>query len=338
MRILIICPWGRTAFELGGFCKDAFKKIGHIADLFIYNDERISSRIPFLVNIERTLTEKALLRKISVFRPQLFLVIKGNNISPATISQIRRRFKIPLANYWIDDPYRIEISRNVSPLYDYFFTNDADSIQVHKDAGCPHVGFLTFSCASEVHRKIHLSDEEFKKYGTDVCFSGTVSPERVQFLESLVDFNIKIWAPRYIYHLKKDYKMIKEPVLPNSPLYDKFTGRAVWGEELVKVYNTTKIVLNIHPPQAYPNMRDFEVTGCGAFLLTDYAERLAGMFKIDEEIICYRDVKELRKAIRFYLEHPEQRNAIAQRGQERAYAAHTYVQRMQELISFVKGK
>lgn len=338
MKILIVRPWGRTAFELAGFCKNALQDLGHNAYLFTYNDERISSRISLFAPMERALIKKALLNRIIKFRPELVLVIKGDRIPPEIILQIRKEFKIPLANYWIDDPYRIEISRKISPLYDYFFTNDNDSIRIHKDAGCPRVGFLTFGFDPRVHKKIPLSKEEAKLYGSDICFSGTVSTGRTEFLESLADFDIKIWAKPYVYHLAGDYKTTKKPILPNSPLYDKFTKKAVWGAELAKVYNAAKIVLNIHSPQGCPIMRDFEATGCGAFLLTDYVKGLADSFKIGEEIVCYTHVNELREAIRFYLKQPEQRNAIAQRGQKRACSAHTYVQRMQELISFITGK
>ena len=46
---------------------------------------------------------------------------------------------------------------------------------------------------------------------------------------------------------------------------------------------------------------------------------------------------ELREMVDYYLTHSKERNEIARKGQERAYRDHTYVTRMQELISFVRG-
>ena len=335
MKILIVHSWGKTAFELGGYCKNALAEIGHNSGLFTYNDERISSRFPFLGKIEKAFVKRILIRKISDFRPQLVLVIKGDGISLELIREVKEKFKIPVANYWIDDPGLIEISRKISPAYDYFFTNDPETVQVHKESGCPHVGFISFGYLPDLHKKIQLSQEEYEKYGSDVCFAGTVTEERIKVLEALSDFNMKVWSPRFVYSLKENFQIEKTKLPPSSPLYSKFTDRSVWNEELVKVYNASKIVLNIHSLQTIPIMRDFEVTGCGAFLLTDYARSLETMFKPGEEIICYKNIEELKGLVKFYLSHPREREEIARKGNLRAYRDHTYARRMEELISFI---
>lgn len=335
MKILIVSSWGKTAFELGRYCKNAFAEIGHNADLFTYNDERISSRLPFLRNLERTLVGKALIKKISDFRPQLILVIKGDRIPLELIRELKEIFRIPVANYWIDDPDSIEISRKISPTYDYFFTNDPDAVEVHKESGCPHVRFLSFGCIADLHKKIKLSEEEYKKYGSDVCFAGTVSEGRIKVLEELSDFNLKVWSPRSVYSFEEKSRIKISKLPSSSPLYSKFTGIAVWNEELVKVYNASKIVLNIHSPQTVPIMRDFEVTGCGAFLVTDYARSLETMFSPGEEIICYKNIEELIDLVKFYLSHSSEREEIARKGNLRAHRDHTYARRMEELISFI---
>jgi spore maturation protein CgeB len=336
MRIMIVCPWGKTASELGGFCKHALGEIGHAVDIFLYNDERISSRIPALENMERALTEKALSRKISHFRPTLILVIKGDRIPLEVIHGIKEKFEVLTANYWIDDPYAIDVSKKISPSYDYFFTNDPDCVQIHEDAGCHHVGFLSFGCFPPLHRNIQLSEKEYKAYGSDVCFAGTVSEERLRILETLSDLDLRVWSPRHVVTFRKEYQIEKNILPPSSPLYHRFTNRSVWGEELVKVYNASKIVLNIHSPQSVPIMRDFEVTGCGSFLLTDDARSLATMFRPREEIICWGNLEELREMAAFYLSHPEERKKIARRGEIRANQDHTYTKKMGELVSFIE--
>lgn len=60
--------------------------------------------------------------------------------------------------------------------------------QVHKESGCPHVGFLSFGCISDLHKKIKLSKEEYKDYASDICFASTISEERRKVLEELVSF------------------------------------------------------------------------------------------------------------------------------------------------------
>lgn len=336
MRVLIIRPWGKTAFELGGYCMGALTEIGHSASTFTYNDERISSRLPFLKNVERGFIEKTLIKEISVFRPQFILVIKGDRIHSELIYRIKRKFRIPVANYWIDDPHYINVSRTISPAYDFFFTNDPECVQIHKEAGCSHVEFLSFGCVPNLHRKVQLSQEDDQTYGSDICFAGTVSEGRLEPLQALCNYDLKIWSPRVVFSFKENYQIVRNALPPSSPLYDKFTNRAVWGKDLVKVYNAAKIVLNIHSPQPVPIMRDFEVTGCGAFLLTDYARELETMFKPAEEMVSVNTLDGLQDMVDYYLSHSRERDEIARRAQIRAYRDHTYARRMEKLISLIE--
>ncbi len=65
------------------------------------------------------------------------------------------------------------------------------------------------------------------------------------------------------------------------------------------------------------NMRLFEATGTGCFLLTEHMEGLKRYFEPGSEIETFRNNDELIEKIRYYLDHPEERNAIAERGQQR---------------------
>lgn len=65
------------------------------------------------------------------------------------------------------------------------------------------------------------------------------------------------------------------------------------------------------------NMRIFEATGAGSFLLTEYFDNLSDYFVPGVEVETFRDGKELVEKIRYYLAHPGEREAIAHRGQER---------------------
>jgi hypothetical protein len=188
MKILIVRSYGKTAFKLGGYSKNAFTEIGHDTDLFTYNVERISERLPFLENIERTLAGKSLIKKISEFGPQLVLVNKGDRIPLELIIEIKKKFQILVANYWIDDPNSIDVSQKISPAYDYFFSNDPDAVQVHKESGCPHVRFLSFGFLPDLHKKIQLSEEEYREYESEICFAGSVSEGRIKVLEELISF------------------------------------------------------------------------------------------------------------------------------------------------------
>jgi len=321
---------------MGNFCKSALEEIGHTVKLFTYNAERISSRIPYFEKIEQKFIDHELIKQIKNFKPQLLLVIKGDRIPPSTIEKIRNKFDVFVANYWIDDPFSIEVSRRISKSYDYFFTNDPDCVRIHQESGCCRVEFISFGSAPHIHRKVELSKKDYEKYHSDICFAGTVTENRMEILEALSDFDLKVWSPRMILSLMGNYRFKEKKLPATSCLYHKFTDRAVWGQELVKVYNAAKIVINIHSPQPVPIMRDFEVTGCGAFLLTDRAKGLESMLSDKEEIVVYRNIDDLREKVNFYLGNTGEREDIAKKGLRRTSKDHTYVNRMRELISFIE--
>ncbi|XKH39308.1 glycosyltransferase [Azospirillum doebereinerae] len=75
------------------------------------------------------------------------------------------------------------------------------------------------------------------------------------------------------------------------------------------------------------NMRIFEATGCGAMLLTEPFDNLPEFFRAGYEVETYGSEEELIDKITYYTNHPEERDAIASRGQERCLKDHSLEQR-----------
>lgn len=80
--------------------------------------------------------------------------------------------------------------------------------------------------------------------------------------------------------------------------------------------------------------RDFEVpaTGGGMYL-TSYNSDLAQHFDVGREIVCYASRDEMLELIRYYLAHDDERAAIAQRGYERAWREHSWLQRFETICA-----
>ncbi len=125
---------------------------------------------------------------------------------------------------------------------------------------------------------------------------------------------------------------------PNSPIRSCYQG-AAWGIDMYRILRASKITLNNHEKiqQSYANnMRLYEATGAGTLLLTDWKENLHEMFEPEKEVATYKNPEECLERIQYYLEHEEERSAIAHAGQQRTLREHTYEQRMKELINIVK--
>ena len=85
-----------------------------------------------------------------------------------------------------------------------------------------------------------------------------------------------------------------------------------WGDsgrvsqaELIKIYNESKITLNISLASAGSRIqikgRDFEAVGCGSLLLTKDSKEIAEYFVPGEEIVTYKDANDASEKIRDYL-------------------------------------
>ncbi|WFU18982.1 glycosyltransferase [Bradyrhizobium sp. CB3481] len=164
----------------------------------------------------------------------------------------------------------------------------------------------------------------------DVSFVGTVSPDhqqRIALLEAV--------AERY------DLKLFGNPLqtLPaSSPLHRCFQGE-VWGVDMYQTLRRSKITLNSHIDMAgreAGNMRLFEATGVGAFLLTDFKDNLHTLFAPDREVAVWRSIGDCLDAIGRALGDADSRAAIAAAGQARTMAQHTYRHRAAEILGLIE--
>jgi spore maturation protein CgeB len=83
------------------------------------------------------------------------------------------------------------------------------------------------------------------------------------------------------------------------------------------------------------NMRLFEATGVGAFLLTDFKDNLDTLFAPDREVAVWRSIDDCLKAIEHYLADEKGRAAIAQTGHARTMTQHSYRRRAAEILELV---
>lgn len=114
----------------------------------------------------------------------------------------------------------------------------------------------------------------------------------------------------------------------------------LWGMEMYQAMHDSRIVFNRHSNLAdrfyANNLRLYESTGVGSFLLTDLKQNLGDMFEVGREIVAYRNADECIDLATHYLENHEEREAIATRGKARTLRDHTYEQRMREFTEVVR--
>ena len=83
------------------------------------------------------------------------------------------------------------------------------------------------------------------------------------------------------------------------------------------------------------NMRHFEITAAGGFMLCSDRGELSDCFEIGKECATFSDEDDLLVKIDYFLTHPEERMAIARAGQQRTLTDHLYVNRLATVLDYV---
>ncbi len=124
----------------------------------------------------------------------------------------------------------------------------------------------------------------------------------------------------------------------DSPVRQRHNGEA-WGSEMFSVLAHSSITINRHGEVALNyanNMRLYEATGCGALVITDYKDNLPELFEVGKEIVAYRSPEECVALVQYYLDHPEEAEAIAAAGQQRTLRDHSYALRMAQTAELLE--
>jgi hypothetical protein len=142
------------------------------------------------------------------------------------------------------------------------------------------------------------------------------------------------YRPQLINWLQKNY--------PGFVLWGRDGRGQVRQQDMNHAYASAKIAIGdtLCPDFTYPyylSDRIFNMTGAGAFTIHPYIEGIGDLFELDKEIVTYPYGRfdRLKEKIDYYLEHPEEREAIAKAGQARTLKDHTYRHRMQTIIDEV---
>lgn len=85
------------------------------------------------------------------------------------------------------------------------------------------------------------------------------------------------------------------------------------------------------------NMRSQEILACKRFLLTEEVPDLMKHYKDGVHLRTFKTIDEAVDIAKYYLAHPEERNAIAEAGYREFLAGHTYMHRTKEILKTCIG-
>ena len=259
-------------------------------------------------------------------QPDLALAIKGELINAQSIQAMSQN-GVKTALWYPDTSTRLltkpaRIGTASLPYYDICFFCDIAHLNKTLTQKICRVEYLTFACDPNLHKKVTLTADEFEYYRSDICFVGNShgdSSIRDKTLGALLDFNIKIWGNNWQ----------QTAVFQKNP---QCFGPSLYGQTLVKAYNAAKIALNINGNYPYLNLRNFEAPACGPLLVTSHVPDLDRCFLLNEEVVPFSNLTDLRHRLSHFLTYTEERVRVAEKGYLRVHRDHTLRARMQQLL------
>lgn len=280
-------------------------------------------KLPYVHKLtDRLPLYKILKAQIAEFQPDILYMQNISFCDPLTLRSLKKQV-------------RLLVGQIASPLPPQPFVTPYDLILT----SFPHfVSRIQALGPASAYFKIGFDESILSALTTttdkpyDVVFIGgftTVHSAATQALEALAkQVRVDVWG----------YGI--ENLTPDSPLRAHYHGEA-WGIEMYQIIKQAKICINRHSAAAEQyanNMRLYETTGIGTLLITDAKDNLNELFTVGKEVIGYRSTAELVEQVKYYLEHPTEREQIAAAGQQRTLQNHTYRQRMEELDQILTQK
>ncbi len=341
IRVLVVLPFYGGSLPIGRYCVSALRSMGHIVETFEapeffdgYNAlEKLRvglDRLDYLQNNYLQLLSTAVLAKVETFEPDLVLALAQAPMSRQALKRLRRD-NVPTVMWFVEDYSLFTYWRGFAPLYDYFaiiqkepFEDELEKIGVNN-----HL-YLPLAAQPDFHQPLELASGEQRVFGSDLSFLGAGYPNRRLAFRELLGYDFKIWGNEW------DGESILEGIVQRG-------GARISPEECVKIFNATKVNLNLHSSIKqntlvgdgdFVNPRTFELSCSGGFQLVDHRSLLPELFA-DDEMVSFGNMEELFEKIDYFLAHPHEREAFATRARARVLRDHTYAVRMQTLIDYI---
>jgi spore maturation protein CgeB len=319
LRILMVCDlWqGSDSYALAR----AFRRQGHsvtiVSDSTYYGREW---RHPLLRGARKLLRpfmvrdfNDSLAKNAEGLHPHLLFVCKGQLVEPYAIEAAKRVGALT-ALWWPDVSFFAHgpsIPRAV-PHYDWVFTTKTFGLSdLATKFGVTNASFLPHAFHPEVHRKFRCDASDQERYACDVSFIGTWSPKKQALLEALVaarpTVKLKIWGMQW----EKAGRGLARWV----------ESREVIGAEYAKAIRLSQINLGILSEVRKGassgdliTARTFHIPACGGFMLHERTAEVAQFFEEGRECGMFASADEMVAKVEYYLDHPEERQAVAEAG------------------------
>lgn len=295
----------------------------------------------------------------------MFTVLFKDELDPDIVRQISQESDTVTLNWFCDDHWRFDnYSRYWAPCFNWVVTTARSALSKYERIGYRNVIKSQWASNPFMYRKLELP------LTTDVSFVGQPHGNRREIIKALHDAGIDVQAYgtgweagrlsqeemiRLFNQSRINLNLSNASVPIESSITRMRKTLSGWVSESLDIVpfgsmfkragrkchsELSKFIAGNKSRSGISDMkfldqikaRNFEIPGCGGFLLTGRAENLESYYEIGKEIVCFDDVGDLIEKVRYYLSHEGERATIAQSGYQRTLREHTYPQRFTEIF------
>lgn len=269
----------------------------------------------------------------------VFFFLFEDEFDPELVGRIGRRTST--LNWFADDHWRFQnYSRRWASRFTWVATTDIEAVAKYEDLGC-NVLLTQWGCNHHLYRPLHLPLD------LPVTFVGQPHGSRGRVISRLRDsgIDVRTWGFGWPEGRLDESEMIA--VFNRSRVNLNLSNASPARSPLRTVRDLVKVAVRSggrldDVVAALRGMgdrgreqlkgRNFQIPGCGAFLLTNEHPELARYYEPGKEIISFTDIDDLIDKTRHFLSRPAERTAIAAAGLSRTLAEHTYELRFSDLF------
>lgn len=201
---------------------------------------------------------------------------------------------------------------NQAKKFDYAFFNQKRALE---ESGIKSAHFMPHAAEPDAYHPFEI----VKKY--DVAFIG-----HVQTQPNYNGFTRVEALDRLFKEFPNFYFGTRNPQKPEANMF----------EDAARNFSQSKIVFNVSIGDDL-NMRLFEALATRSFLLTNWLPTLEDLFEDGKHLVTYKTLDEMVEKAKYYLEHEEEREAIAEAGYQEFINGHTYMHRINKILNIVEG-
>lgn len=335
MRVLFagpLFPWSTTAAR-----RQAMLDLGHtvdsidVAPFTDYGHPWLRKLIRHL-HIGRGVAEynRALVALAADVRPDLVWLELPGQVWPQTVRVLKQHSSCVLSHHTEYVYFRRYWYRHYFPairLYDAHIVTNAHTIEALRVLGAKRVIKAGFAYDPKLHRPVNLSPSEAERYRSSVVFVGHWEPTTERRIRALrtSGIDVKVYGASWRWA---------------SSLDDRDRITRVFGEEYVKTLCGADICLGFLSKwnKNHSAGRTYEIPACGRFFLAERTDDHLSLFREGHEAEFFDDERELLAKCRYYLQHPDERQRIAEAGHRRCTTGgRTYRDDMERILSALAG-